>query len=68
MALASSCWMLQSKVSERCSSDSGIAINGSERLRPAVLNVRPLDVIFVKQNGVELPLIDHFPALAAFVE
>jgi hypothetical protein len=27
-----------------------------------------LDVIFVKQNGVELPLIDHFPAPAAFVE
>jgi hypothetical protein len=39
----------------------------SERLRPAVLNVRPVDVIFVKENIVELPLVNHFPA-PAFVE
>jgi hypothetical protein len=31
------------------------------------LNVGPVDVIFVKENIVELPLIDHFPA-SAFVE
>jgi hypothetical protein len=29
----------------------------SERLRPAVLNVRSVDVIFVKENIVQLPLI-----------
>ena len=39
----------------------------SERLRPAVLNVRPVNVIFVKKHVIQLPLIDHFPA-AAFVE
>jgi len=40
----------------------------SERLRGAVLNVRSVDVIFVKEHIVELPLIDHFSASAAFVE
>jgi hypothetical protein len=37
----------------------------SNLLRPAVLNISPVDVIFVKENIVQLPLIDHFstPAL-----
>jgi hypothetical protein len=35
-----------------------------ERLRPAGLNVRPVDMIFVKENIVELPLIDYFSAPA----
>jgi hypothetical protein len=33
-------------------------------LRPAALNVGPLDMILVKENIVELSLIDHFPAPA----
>ena len=40
----------------------------SDRLRPAILDVRPVDVIFVEENIVELPLIDHFPALLALIE
>jgi len=28
------------------------------------LNIRPLDVIFVKENIVQLPLINNLPALA----
>jgi hypothetical protein len=33
--------------------------------RAAVRNVWPVDVIFVKENIVELTLIDHFPASAS---
>jgi hypothetical protein len=36
--------------------------------RAAVLNVRPVDVILVKKNVVELALVDHFSASAASVE
>jgi len=36
--------------------------------RAAVMNVGSLDMISVKENIVQLPLIDHFPASAAFVE
>jgi hypothetical protein len=40
----------------------------SERLRSAVLNVGPLDMTLMKENIVQLLLIDHFPALLALVE
>jgi hypothetical protein len=40
----------------------------SSFFRAAVLNVGPLDMILVKENIVQLPLIDHFSASAAFVE
>jgi hypothetical protein len=36
--------------------------------RHTILDVGPVDMIFVKENIVELPLIDHFSASAAFVE
>lgn len=39
-----------------------------ERLRPAVLNVRPVDMTFVKENIVQLPLIDHRSAHLALIE
>jgi hypothetical protein len=32
--------------------------------RPAVLDVGPVDVILVKENIVQLPLIDHLSAPA----
>ena len=32
------------------------------------MNVRPVDVILVKKNVVELALVDHFSASAASVE
>ena len=42
---------------------------GVLKLRDAAeLNVRPLDVIFVKQHIVQLPPINHFSTSAAFVE
>jgi hypothetical protein len=34
-----------------------------ERFRPAVLNVRPVDMVLVEDNIIQLALIDHFPAL-----
>ncbi len=40
----------------------------SERLRPAVLNIRPVDMILVKENTVQLPSINHFSASAALIE
>jgi hypothetical protein len=36
--------------------------------RPAVLNIRPVNVIFVKENIIELPHVDHFATLLAPVE
>jgi hypothetical protein len=36
--------------------------------RTAVLNIRPVDVVFVKENVIQLPLIDHFSTSAASVE
>jgi hypothetical protein len=36
--------------------------------RATILNVRPLDVILVEENIVQLPLINHFSALLALVE
>jgi hypothetical protein len=40
----------------------------SQPLRAAVLNVWPLDVVFMKENIVESPHIDHFSALLALVK
>jgi hypothetical protein len=36
--------------------------------RAAVLNIKPLDVILVKENIVQLPHIDHFATPAALVK
>jgi len=38
------------------------------RVAGAVLNVRPVDMILVKENIIQLPHIDHFSALLATVE
>jgi hypothetical protein len=49
-----------------CRCAVALRLNASSNLlRPAVLNIWPVDVIFVKENIVQLPLIDHFstPAL-----
>jgi len=48
--------------------ERGAIFFASERLRAAILKVRPVDMIFVKENIVQLPLIDHFSTSAAFVE